>query len=80
MSIATVVWCMAGLALGVLQALSLWRATHGVPRVPTAMLRVASVALVFIVAALVGRILPVASGWACGFPLAAAALYLRKQI
>ena len=77
MTTASVIWAAVGLILGTLHAISLWRATHRAPRVHTTILRLASVGALFIGAALVGRILPIASGWVCGFPFTAAALYFR---
>jgi hypothetical protein len=79
MNAAVLIWGLVGISLGVLHALSLWRSTNQGSRVVTTFLRMALVTALFVGAALLGRILPLAIGWIIGFPVTAAALYLRRQ-
>ncbi len=67
-----------GLALGIGHAWVLWKASQPPFRwAGGALLRILPVAAVFIIAAFLGGIIPVAIGWAVGFPVSVAAIAFK---
>lgn len=81
MSISHVLCFFAGLLIGIGHATSLWRSTARVGRFGGAgvILRLILVAAALLVAAIAALILPVAGGWAIGFPVAAGLLARRTS-
>jgi hypothetical protein len=66
---------MAGVAAGAVQAALLARSTGTVAVVPAFLLRYAIVAVVLVVAARAGYLIPAAAGWAGGFAISAGVAY-----
>jgi hypothetical protein len=68
----TTLWFLAGLLIGVLHIQLLWRAAQPpFQGVAVVLLRLLSVAAVFVGAALMGGLLPAACGWGGGFTISA---------
>jgi len=78
---ATCVWLAAGLLAGFVHATMLWRAAHRLTAWTPVLtiFRLAIVAAVLTVAALSGKIITAAIGWAVGFVVLAAWLALWRS-
>jgi hypothetical protein len=65
----TAIWLLIGIALGVTQVIGVWRsARHPTERGPlVGLVRMTMVGVMLAISAVVGEILPAATGWAAGF-------------
>ena len=75
MSIVFVLWVAIGVATGASHAMALWRTAHRPTRADWGFpWRLPLVAVTLVVAALVGRLIPAAIGWAAGLVMTGAIL------
>jgi hypothetical protein len=77
----TAQWFVAGLLIGALHMLLLWRGAQAPSRIVVGgPLRLLGVALLLVGAALMGKLFPVACGWGGGFAVSAIGVYLWKAL
>ena len=79
MTVMLVLWLLIGVATGVLHAFALRSAAHSMTGRVGLPLRLPLVGVALVVAALVGRILPTAAGWAAGLATTGAVLLVRQR-
>lgn len=79
MSLGLVLWFALGVAAGMAHAAGLWQSTHRRREgAGSAAWRIPVVVGVLAAAAIAGRLLPAAGGWACGLAGASARLLVRS--
>jgi len=80
MTVMFLLWFAIGAATGALHTAGLWRRAHRVARPEWSFpSRMPLVAITLVIAALVGRILPAAIGWAIGLAMTSVVFVSRQR-